>query len=336
MKNKELNDFERIIKRITDDPNLSGVDFEQITEHVSGFSLDHDSMNARIVMPYSGMGIFYFGVPHSSEMSADNFPKGLNAIKNIEFFKLNYCLSGRVEVFLKGKGQYAYLEEGMVAFDRNDTDTVLSFSRDNYRGFGLYFNFDIMTESERQVLSSFGITKEASLELINRDETCFLGNASAEFRSIVESLSTKIDDGSIDLFFARMQVTRMAYLLLHDDVIPLQKSEYTTAGQRHLAGEAENIILKDPGVHLTAGDIAARLNCTAPTLKKYFRKVYGVPMYTYLQNVRMERAETKLRESSSSIADIAFEVGYQNQSKFCSLFKKTYGVTPSEYRRLNS
>lgn len=328
--------FEQVIKKLSSDPTLRGISYERVSDNISHFSLGDDYMNAKIVMPYSGMGIFYFDVPASMEMSAERLPRGLSDLKKLTFFKLNYCLSGRVEVFLKGKGKYAYLEDGMIAFDRNDTNTILSFTRDNYRGFGLYFNFDVMNENERKVLSSFGITKECCTELIERDEECFLGNASTEFRSIIDSITARIDDRSIDMEFARMQVTRLVYLLLHDDVIPLQRSEYTTAGQRHLAEEAVKIILEDTCVHLTAEDVANRLNCTAPTLKKYFRKVYGVPMYTFLQSVRMKKAEAELRESGKSIADIAFEAGYQNQSKFCSLFKKTYGVTPSEYRRLNS
>lgn len=336
MKNSGLFDFEQIIRRVTSSSILTGLSFDRVSDCITQMHFAQSGMTANIVMPYSGMGIFYFGVPDRSNLSFDKLPKGMLAIKDLEFFKLNYCISGRVEVFLKGRGNYAYLEEGMVAFDKNDTNTVLSFSKADYSGFGLYFNFDIMSEAERNILGAFGITKERALELIRKDDKCFLGNASSEFRSIVDSLTARIDDRTIDPEFGRMQVTRLVYLLFHDDVIPLQQSEYTTAGQRRLAEEAEKIILENTGLHLTSEDIAERLNCTAPTLKKYFRKVYGVPMYGYLQNVRMKKAEKDLKETKRSIADIAFEAGYQNQSKFCSLFKKTYGVTPSEYRRLNS
>ena len=68
----------------------------------------------------------------------------------------------------------------------------------------------------------------------------------------------------------------------------------------------------------------------------YFRKVYGVPIYTFLQNVRLQKAEEDLRKTRKNIADLAEEAGYSNPSKFCALFKKTYGVTPTEYRRLHT
>ena len=336
MKSIEMNYFPNIIKKLTANSTLEGIRFKRISDCITEMNAGESSLVANIVMPYSGMGIFYFGVPKKELMSMDNLPKSMLVMKQICFFKLNYCLNGRVEVFMRGKGKYAFLEEGMVAFDRNDAKTILSFSKENYRGFGLYFNFDIMSEEERMILSSFGITKEKSEMLIDRDETCFVGNASSEFKSIVDSIVTSIDDRSLDMEFARIQVTRLVYLLLNDDVIPLRQSEYTTAGQRRLAAEAEKMILENTGVHLTAEDIALKLNCSAPTLKKYFRKVYGVPMYTFLQDVRMKKAGEYLKDTKRPIADIAYEAGYLNQSKFCSLFKKTYGVTPSEYRRLNS
>ena len=335
MEGKEMNGFESLMRTMASGAAFGGIGFDRVSECITEVDLASVRLTANVVMPYSGMGIFYFGVPQSSEMSVDKLPKSMDAVKKLKFFKLNYCVSGRVEVYLKGKGKYAYLEEGMVAFDKNDTGTVLSFTKDDYVGFGLYFNFDMMSDDERQILHFFGITKERATALIERDEACFLGNASPEFRNIVESLMARIDDRTIDLEYARLQVTRLVFLLLNDDVIPLGKSEYTTAGQRRLAEEAEKLILENTAAHLTAEDIAERLGCTAPTLKKYFRKVYGMPMYSYLQDIRMKKAAEDIKGTYRSIADIAYEAGYQNQSKFCSLFKKTYGVTPTEYRRLN-
>jgi AraC-like DNA-binding protein len=133
-----------------------------------------------------------------------------------------------------------------------------------------------------------------------------------------------------------MQCTRLIYLLLNDDVRPLETVEYATKGQRKLAEDARELILRDPSLHLTAEDIADQLSCTAPTLKKYFRKVYGIPMYSFLQDVRMKTAEEALSGTKKSIAQIAEASGYSNTSKFCALFKKTYGVSPMEYRRLHS
>lgn len=49
----------------------------------------------------------------------------------------------------------------------------------------------------------------------------------------------------------------------------------------------------------------------------------------------MQEAARLLAETNRSVADIALSVGYESQSKFGNVFKRKYGHTPLEYRRLN-
>ena len=175
-------------------------------------------LDAYVVMPFGGMGIFYYDVPRQYDFNFATMLGSAMPGQDIRYFKLNYCLLGRVEVFLSTSEKYAYLDPGMVAFDQNDPSVKLSFTKETYRGFGLYFNFELMSEQDREVLSYYGITKDACTDLIERDKACFLGNASAEFSSIVEDLAARIDDRSLSGTHARMQCTRLVYLLLNDDV----------------------------------------------------------------------------------------------------------------------
>ena len=333
--------FEDLVKKLSPKSLGKNVRFEKVSEWINRMTFLvggelNPAIQSYVVMPFEGMGIFYYDVPRQIDYGmAWSDTKSL-LLSEVRYFKLNYCMDGRVEVFMQGKGKYAYLEKGMVGFDENDPALQLSFTKDRYRGFGLYFSFELMSENDLTTLSSFGITKAIARALIDRDDECFLGKASPEFQAIIEDIAHGIEDRTIDLPRARMQSARLLYLLFHDDVVPMEKSEYTTSGQRRIAEEARKIILSDPGVHVPAEEMAERLHCTAPALKKYFRKVHGVPMYSFLQKVRLDQAEESLRRSKRSIAEIAEEAGYVNQSKFCSLFKSKYGVTPSEYRRLHS
>lgn len=68
-------------------------------------------------------------------------------------------------------------------------------------------------------------------------------------------------------------------------------------------------------------------------IQKLFRKVYGVPIYHYIQEYRLERAAVELSGNSRRITEIAMDAGYTSISKFSACFKKRYGMTPSEYRR---
>jgi AraC-like DNA-binding protein len=64
-----------------------------------------------------------------------------------------------------------------------------------------------------------------------------------------------------------------------------------------------------------------------------FKATTGVPPYKYVLQCRIERAKALLREPSLSIAEIAYEVGFGNQSHMTTVFRKTLQVTPNVYRQ---
>lgn len=65
-------------------------------------------------------------------------------------------------------------------------------------------------------------------------------------------------------------------------------------------------------------------------LKKY----RGKNLKTYIQEMRIKQAATRLRESNDAVHRIAESVGYENNSFFYELFKRQYGISPTEYRKL--
>lgn len=54
-----------------------------------------------------------------------------------------------------------------------------------------------------------------------------------------------------------------------------------------------------------------------------------------ISNIKLTQARRALRETSLSISSICELVGYENPEHFMRMFKKTYGMTPGEYRKNN-
>ena len=70
-----------------------------------------------------------------------------------------------------------------------------------------------------------------------------------------------------------------------------------------------------------------------PSLKNYFRGVFGENLSVWLRKARMRRAAELLRDTELRVAEIAAQVGYENQSKFAAVFARQFGCSPLEYRR---
>ena len=80
-------------------------------------------------------------------------------------------------------------------------------------------------------------------------------------------------------------------------------------------------------------DIAQRVYLSEGYLRSFFKKHTGITVLDYLTQVRMEKARLLLNDPANHIYEVGKRVGLENTSYFCALFKKTYGVTPNEYRK---
>ncbi|MDY2702707.1 MAG: helix-turn-helix transcriptional regulator, partial [Prevotella sp.] len=51
----------------------------------------------------------------------------------------------------------------------------------------------------------------------------------------------------------------------------------------------------------------------------------------FIRNMRLEQAARLISEGKINVTQVAFAVGFNNQSHFSTVFKKHFGMTPSEY-----
>lgn len=78
--------------------------------------------------------------------------------------------------------------------------------------------------------------------------------------------------------------------------------------------------------------IAERVFLSPSYVSYIFKEQTGHNFVKYLTNYRLERSKELLSDTNMKIVDVSYNVGYQNSSYFCSLFKKHYGITPNEFR----
>jgi AraC-like DNA-binding protein len=85
-------------------------------------------------------------------------------------------------------------------------------------------------------------------------------------------------------------------------------------------------------LNLSLQGIAAMLKMSPVYVGRVFKRVEGVSVAEYVNEVRLAHAERLLLRTDDSILDIMGRTGFGNQSQFFKLFKKKFGTTPKEYR----
>ena len=99
------------------------------------------------------------------------------------------------------------------------------------------------------------------------------------------------------------------------------------------SAEAVRIINEEYDDDLTLASVAKRLSVTPQHLSNTFKLNIGINFSNYLTVIRLQHAEQLLIETNESITNICDMCGYRNFSHFIRSFKKTYGISPSIYRK---
>jgi len=72
---------------------------------------------------------------------------------------------------------------------------------------------------------------------------------------------------------------------------------------------------------------------TTAEWKRGFKEMFGVTVYGYLTEQRLETARRALLDTDKTAAEVAFELGYATPQHFHNAFKKRFGVTPNSVRK---
>lgn len=64
-----------------------------------------------------------------------------------------------------------------------------------------------------------------------------------------------------------------------------------------------------------------------------FKEHTGTNFVTFLKQIRMNKAKYYLEETDKKIIEISQKIGYENEKHFMKVFKATYGISPTEYRK---
>jgi YesN/AraC family two-component response regulator len=90
---------------------------------------------------------------------------------------------------------------------------------------------------------------------------------------------------------------------------------------------------RDPNLSLES--VAEAVGVHPVTLSRIFKQQTGMNFVRFMVRNRLQHSQTLLLKTDKKINDIAEEIGYTDHRYFRSLFKKEFGLTPSEYRRNN-
>ena len=127
-----------------------------------------------------------------------------------------------------------------------------------------------------------------------------------------------------------------------DDSLSLQKKmirkycllvkEHSLKKYSYLVGRVITLISYDLTADLSLKHVSHLMNVNASYLSATFKKECGETLTEYVNRKRLETAAFILSHSDKQIQTVAGECGILDVNYFIKLFKKQYGMTPTQYR----
>ncbi|MBO4327241.1 MAG: helix-turn-helix domain-containing protein [Clostridia bacterium] len=84
---------------------------------------------------------------------------------------------------------------------------------------------------------------------------------------------------------------------------------------------------------VTLNDLAAHFHFSVPYCSKLVKTSCGLSFSELITRLRMQHGLSLLESTNMSISDISEQVGYKNPETFIRCFTRTFGKTPSQFRR---
>lgn len=96
--------------------------------------------------------------------------------------------------------------------------------------------------------------------------------------------------------------------------------------------QLQDYIEENLSAELTIASLAASIPMSQFHFARAFKTATGSPPHRYIMQRRIERAKVLLSVTRLSAAEIAYQVGFANQSHFSAQFRKSVGLTPKQFR----
>lgn len=246
--------------------------------------------------------------------------------------EITHCRRGRVGWAMK-EGLTLYLGPGDLSLHPMDccAHSTLRFPLNYYEGFSISLDPEALAAHLPPALAQSGFVPQQLLQAF-----CPQGRpATLTARAELDHIFLPLYDLPEGL--------RLSYYTLKVQELLLYLSQLEPPGEKpsnqYLSQQVETIrtihdqLMAHPSQRITIEALAKEHHMNTSTLKAVFKAVYGQPIAAHMKHHRMQQAARLLRETDWSVGDIAQQVGYENQSKFSKVFRETFQVLPTVYRK---
>ena len=175
--------------------------------------------------------------------------------------------------------------------------------------------------------------KSEIVKIFNSDLDVFPIKVNQYVKNYLQSFLTLFDDANIlleDADFLKIKAEEFLFYLEKNLFVKLQDKL-----EKPIAIENDRLkrIVESKWQNHTIKQLAFLVSMSESKFKRKFKEVYKETPGTWIRLNKLKKAKHRLKHTTDKIYLIAIELGFKDEKYFSKLFKKTYGLTPQDFRK---
>lgn len=151
-----------------------------------------------------------------------------------------------------------------------------------------------------------------------------------------------------DAFLAKPFSIEELHLLIENLIANVRRLKGKFTGAQQQEEQVEKVEMENPNdvlmrrimkclnEHLSDADfnvedLTREVGISRAQLHRKMKEMTGISTGEFIRNLRLEQAARIIREQDVNITQVAYAVGFNNANHFSTIFKRHFGMTPSEY-----
>ena len=232
-------------------------------------------------------------------------------------YEIFFVLDGTLTVN-DGLGNRQFSDSAVIIPPRYDHYSMLEINN----GYCFYFSLRRLDKKKEKFFSrvSDALSSEISSLALSEDIMFYVTRVA---RSIDENASDE-------------RISHLLYLLFSELFERVAStSENAKSSQNRYIHIIETYIYNSEGRKITLGELAEKLYLCPKQVSRIIKQEYGCSFTQFVNRRKLTVACAMLKHTDLSISHIASAAGYEYENYFSTVFKKNYGVTPLQYRKIN-
>ncbi len=254
-----------------------------------------------------------------------------NLQPKVDMIGIDYCRQGRIE----GEYQNAclYIQGGDLRINAKEHHTVgFGVLLRHYHGATVALFVEEAQASLTGIFNGFPVDLRALREKFCADNIPFILRNEEHIAQVFNGIYSAPEDDVIH--YLRLKVLELLLLLKDMDARGAAgKSAYFPKKQVGTIKEIMQYLTDHMDKRISQKALSQKFSIPLTSMKLCFKGVYGMSIHAFIRSYRMQAAARMLRESGETVGAIAGRVGYDNASKFASVFKAETGFSPCDYRK---